>query len=159
MKKRVYIFDIDDTLIIHTPDKIDYYEMKNDLTLQKLLRPLRKSGVYIYTNGTYGHGIGVVKNLKLDKDVIEIFARDTIPYMKPFPESFDHVKNVIQEHMASFDIEYLFFDDLLDNLSTAKGIGWTTIWINPKSSSNAKYVDHSFSNIYQALLYFNLEEL
>jgi HAD superfamily hydrolase (TIGR01509 family) len=155
MKKRVYIFDIDDTLIIHTPDRIDYYHAENDGTLQKLIQGLDKSGVYIYTNGTYGHGLGVIKNLNLEKDVIEIFARDTIPYMKPYNESFDYVQGEIIKDMNTYDIEYLFFDDLLENLRTAKGLGWTTIWINPKSSSNEKYVDYSFSNIYQALVNFS----
>ena len=48
------------------------------------------------------------------------------------------------------------FDDLLDNLRTAKGLGWITIWINPRPSTK-KYVDLSFINIYEALLYFNLK--
>ena len=159
IKKRVYIFDNDDTLIIHTQDQNDYYKMDNDGTLEGLIQHLEKDGVYIYTNGTYGHGVGVVENLKIGKHVIEIFARDTIPFMKPYAESFDYVKSKIQEQMQDFTIEYLFFDDLLDNLRTAKGIGWTTIWINPNASSKERYVDYSFSNIYQALLYFNLKKL
>jgi len=155
MKKRVYIFDIDDTLIIHTADRFDYYTMENDETLKKLIQSLKKNGCYIYTNGTYGHGDSIVKNLQLKDEVITIFARDTIPYMKPYPESFDYVRDEIIKDMSTYDIEYIFFDDLLDNLKTAKGIGWITVWINPKSSTKEKYVDFSFSNIYQALLYFS----
>ena len=34
MNKRVYIFDIDDTLITHTRDNNDYYKMENDSTLK-----------------------------------------------------------------------------------------------------------------------------
>ena len=82
MKKRVYIFDIDDTLIIHTADRFDYYTMENDETLKKLIQSLKKNGCYIYTNGTYGHGDSVVKNLQLIDEVITIFARDKIKYMK-----------------------------------------------------------------------------
>jgi len=58
--------------------------------------------------------------------------------------------------MNTFDIEYLFFDDLLDNLKTAKGLGWTTVWINERPSTKEKYVDLSFTNIYQALLNLSL---
>ena len=43
MKKRVYIFDIDDTLIIHTADRFDYYTMENDETLKKLIQSLKKN--------------------------------------------------------------------------------------------------------------------
>ena len=53
MNKRVYIFDIDDTLITHTKDNNDYYEMENDSTLKNLIDSLKKDGLYIYTNGTY----------------------------------------------------------------------------------------------------------
>ena len=154
-----YIFDLDDTLIMHNNGiPIEYEMIQSDTKLNFLLSKCNGE-CYIYTNGTYGHGVGVVENLKIGKHVIEIFARDTIPFMKPYAESFDYVKSKIQEQMQDFTIEYLFFDDLLDNLRTAKGIGWTTIWINPNASSKERYVDYSFSNIYQALLYFNLKKL
>jgi HAD superfamily hydrolase (TIGR01509 family) len=158
MKKRVYVFDIDDTLIIHTPQHNDYYNGGTDETLQKLLNSLNADGIYIYTNGTYGHGEAVVKNLKLENSINGIFARDTIPFMKPYNESFDYVRSQIVSDMNTYDIEFLFFDDLLDNLKTAKGIGWNTVWINPKSSNKEKYVDYSFSNIYQALTFCYLNQ-
>ena len=37
MKKIVYIFDIDDTLILHTPNRLDYYNSGTDETLKKFL--------------------------------------------------------------------------------------------------------------------------
>ena len=157
MNKRVYIFDIDDTLITHTKDNNDYYEMENDSTLKNLIDSLKKDGLYIYTNGTYGHGVSVIKNLQLTDSVNDLFARDTIPFMKPYPESFDFVQGVIRKQMNTFNLECLFFDDLLDNLKTAKGLGWITIWINPRPSTKEKYVDLSFINIYEDLLYFNLK--
>tara|TARA_B100001094_G_C18146959_1_gene781346 strand:- start:150 stop:629 length:480 start_codon:yes stop_codon:yes gene_type:complete len=156
MKKRVYIFDIDDTLITHTKDNNDYYKMENDSTLKNLIKSLNTDGLYIYTNGTYGHGVSVIKNLQLTDSVNDLFARDTIPFMKPYPESFDFVQGVIRKQMNTFDIEYLFFDDLLDNLKTAKGLGWTTVWINTRPSTKEKYVDLSFTNIYEALLNLSL---
>ena len=158
MKKIVYIFDIDDTLILHTPNRLDYYNSGTDETLKKIFESLKVDGIYIYTNGTYGHGKAVVENLRLENSINQIFARDTLPFMKPYHESFDFVRNEIIKDMNTHDIEYLFFDDLLDNLKTAKGIGWNSVWINPKSSDKEKFIDYSFSNIYQALTFCYLNQ-
>ena len=80
----------------------------------------------------------MIKNLQLTDSVNDLFARDTIPFMKPYPESFDFVQGVIRKQMNTFNLECLFFDDLLDNLRTAKGLGWITIWINPRPSTKRK---------------------
>ena len=48
----------------------------------------------------------------------------------------------------------IFFDDLEDNLFTAKTLGWTTVWIDPKLQKKEDFVDYSFPNIYEAIYYF-----
>lgn len=149
---RIFIFDIDDTIILHTKENINYYDHPNKNTVLKdLLDELNYDKIYIYTNGTYGHGEGVVENLYLNVD--GIFARDNIPYMKPYIASFNYVDFMIKKENIS-NHEIYFFDDLLDNLKTANKKGWITIWINNKKTEKPYYVDLVFTNIYEALMWF-----
>ena len=48
---------------------------------------------------------------------------------------------------------FVFFDDLLENLFTAKKKGWITIWIHPRFNTKKLYnfIDYSYPNIYDAL--------
>ena len=63
---KIFIFDIDDTIIIHTPEYNDYYTPdKENKTLFELLNTLDTDSIYTYTNGTYGHGESVIKALNL----------------------------------------------------------------------------------------------
>ena len=53
----------------------------------------------------------------------------------------------------------IFFEDTLENLETAKKLGWTTVFINNDSLSESKinkynYIDYKFSCVEQALLFF-----
>ena len=54
-----------------------------------------------------------------------------------------------------------FFDDLLENCETAKSQGWTTLWINPDflSGRQYEYVDYSFKNIKDALIYLEKQNI
>ena len=79
---KILIFDIDDTLILHTKDRNDYYKMDSGETLKDLIEQSSYDKIYIYTNGTYGHGYNVSKNLKL-YNISLIFARDNIPIPHP----------------------------------------------------------------------------
>lgn len=153
---RIFIFDIDDTLILHTKERNDYYNINTDQSFKKLLESVEHNGVFIYTNGTYGHGEGVVNNLQINVD--GMFGRDTMPNMKPHINSFNYVKNIIDKKINQND-ECIFFDDLLDNLDTAKRIGWSTVWITPNfNNGSPEFVDYVFPNIYQAMIYFGLKK-
>ena len=47
---------------------------------------------------------------------------------------------------------------MIENLRTAKKVGWKTIWISPNYAQHKNYIDtidYAFPNIYQALIYFN----
>ena len=47
---------------------------------------------------------------------------------------------------------------MIENLRTAKKVGWKTIWIAPQYKNYTNYpdiIDYAFPNIYEALLYFN----
>ena len=47
---KIFVFDLDDTLVIHQNHKVDYENMKYDGTLDTLLKGLGKDNKYIYTN-------------------------------------------------------------------------------------------------------------
>ncbi len=162
--KNIFVFDIDDTIIMHTKDNNDYYNIDSGNTLKNLIESLKSDKLYIYTNGTYGHGYNVLKNLDLLYHFSIIFARDNIPInppyqMKPSLKSFKYVDNIIKDDNKSTNNIIYFFDDMKENLQSAKEFGWKTIWINPYSSNtNESFIDYEFPNIYQALIFFLLKE-
>jgi len=51
----------------------------------------------------------------------------------------------------------VFFDDLKDNLKTAKQFGWTTVLINPNLKEKENFIDYVFPNIYESIIYFKLK--
>ncbi len=149
-----YLFDLDDTIVIHSPNRNDdMYDLKPDPCLQNLLNGLNNKS-YIFTNGTYGHAEIVLNNMDLT-NFKKIYARDTIPYMKPHIKSFEFVqKNILyQDYNTDVKNTFVFFEDTLENLRMAKKLGWITIWIHPQFNRGPMYsfVDYSFPNIYDAL--------
>lgn len=151
-----YVFDVDDTLILHNKENNDYYKTPNNGTLKELIKSLKYQKLYVYTNGTFSHGEDIVKNLLLENEIPRenIFARDVIPHMKPTAESFNYVNNVIKRDLNGSPSVIMFFDDLIENLISAKKMGWKTIWISPKFTEKPDYIDYAFPNIFQALLFF-----
>ena len=149
---KIYIFDLDDTIIYYPNNIVNYDNIKFDSNLFNLLEKLNSTKI-IYTNGTYSHAEVVLNNMKLNNLFNKIYARDTIPLMKPHINSFKYVEKDIKSHINKNN-EYYFFDDRLDNLMTAKSLGWVTIFINLKFIDKPLYVDHSFSNIHSAVMYF-----
>ena len=151
----IYIFDIDDTLVLHTKESNDYYNTNGNTTLRDLLSEFKNLKCYIYTNGTLGHGELIIKNLQLQVDTI--FARDVIPFMKPDKRSFRYVNREIKKDNDNIK-QIVFFDDLKENLKVAKHLGWTTVWINPNRNAKEYYIDYVFPNIYESIIYFKLKK-
>jgi len=149
---KVFIFDLDDTIIYYPMGIVDYNKISFDSNLSNLLNNLNHPKI-IYTNGTYGHAEEILKNMKLSNIFNKIYARDNIPYMKPHIKSFNYVLNDIKKNIKSTN-DYYFFDDRLDNLQVAKSIGWYTIWINIDFINKPFYIDHAFPNIHTAVMYF-----
>tara|TARA_A100001015_G_scaffold278395_1_gene338544 strand:- start:9 stop:464 length:456 start_codon:yes stop_codon:yes gene_type:complete len=149
---KVFIFDLDDTIIYYPNDIVNYKNIYPDASLFNLLDELKYPKI-IYTNGTYGHAIEVLKNMRINNLFTAIYARDTIPYMKPYMKSYKFVENDIIKHIDEKN-KYYFFDDRLDNLETAKSRGWETIWVNDDCMNKPYYVDHAFPNIYTAVMYY-----
>lgn len=153
-----YLFDLDDTIVIHPPNiNDDMYDLKPDPCLQNLLNNLKYKS-FIYTNGTYGHAELVLNKMKLD-NFKKIYARDTMPFMKPHIKSYNFVqKNILfQDYNTDLNNTFIFFEDTLENLRMAKNLGWFTIWIHPHYNRGKLYdfVDYSFPNIYDALYKIN----
>jgi FMN phosphatase YigB (HAD superfamily) len=149
-----YVFDLDDTLIIHQKGvRLNYNNIIVDETLKSLLENCIGE-CYIYTNGTFGHAHAVIRKMNIKNYFFKVYSRDTLPFMKPDVRSFISVQNDIQKLYPEENIIY-FFDDLLENCKTAKSRGWTTFWIHPNflTGHQHDYVDYAFKNINTCLLY------
>ena len=153
---KLFIFDIDDTLIIHNEENQNYYEDKQNTELRKLIKNTISDENYIYTNGTYGHADGVTKSLNIQDLMKLMFARDTVPEMKPYMDSFLFVQKKICLDLQRINNDYYFFDDMLENLFTAKKVGWKTIYISPNflKAKSYLFVDYAYPNIFEALIHF-----
>ena len=152
---KIFIFDLDDTIIYYPFGIVDYKNIRIDENLSRILNNLN-SPKYIYSNGTYGHVKEILYKMNLTGMFDKIYARDTIPFMKPYMESFKFVEQDIRKYYNDRN-KYYFFDDRLDNLKTAKSRGWYTIWVNIDFLDKPYYVDYAFPNIHTAVMYFVLE--
>lgn len=157
---KIAVFDVDDTLIIHGQGSQNYYKTFNS-NFKELLDSKNFDKIYIYTNGTYGHGFMIAHHLNIYDDVSFIYGRDNLQpmiyprHMKPHRESFEFVNSSILVESGLYgtneEYEIYFFDDLKNNLRTAKEIGWKTVLIKPNGTEEP-YIDHIYSNIYSALI-------
>ena len=152
---KIFIFDLDDTIIYYPFGIVDYKNIRIDKNLSRILNNLN-SPKYIYSNGTYGHVKEILYKMNLREMFDKIYARDTIPFMKPYMESFKFVEQDIRKYYNNRN-KYYFFDDRLENLKTAKSRGWYTIWVNIDFLEKPYYVDYAFPNIHTAAMYFVLE--
>lgn len=130
---KCYIFDIDDTLFIHGRD--DNYSEKLIKFIQDIKHPK-----FILTNAIYEHANKILNYLGIEDQFIKIYSRDSMPYMKPHKDCYKTVmKNIIKELDYQVPEEYIFYDDLLENLQGAKQYNWTTVWIHPDYKEAYKY--------------------
>ena len=147
-----YVFDLDDTLIIHQKGvKLNYNDISVDETLKNLLDNCRGE-CYIYTNGTGGHALECIERMKIKDNFTKVYSRDTLPFMKPDFRSFKSVHNDI--YRSGNDI-FFFFDDQLVNLKIASSVGWVTFWIHPEylKAKDYPFITMAFPNIYECLSY------
>ena len=147
----IHIFDLNDTLL-ESNSYNQYSEiMPNDL-LNTLLGHIRNK--YIFTNGTIGHAYSALYKMRTPI-FNDIFARDNLyenQKLKPYIDPYLFIMNKIDP--SGCNINIVFYDDLLDNLKTAKNLNWKTIWINSSNEERPDYVDHKFDTIIDALLFF-----
>lgn len=152
----IYIFDLDDTIVKHNnPFHVDYQKIKKSISLNQLLLETKSNKNYIFTNGTKSHADIVLRKLELENVFDDIFSRENyLEFMKPHINSFLFVQDKIHNFSLNKNI-IVFFDDQLENLKSAKKLNWVTILINNDFINKPNYVDFSFPNIHQALLYLN----
>ena len=150
-----YVFDLDDTVILHKnqiyTSLFIYDWIHEDKELTHYLANC-KGFKYIYTNGNLKHALSVLEKMKIRDQFKKVYSRDTIKYMKPDKRSIQDVHNDISSIDKGPKV-ILFFDDQLANLQMASDMGWYTIWIHPQYSISAKYnyVNLAFGNIKDAL--------
>ena len=145
-----WVFDLDNTLYqLPENTELRYELLTKDVQLNYLLTmlPLHK---IIFTNGTYGHAKKCLQNIEITHHFDKIISRDKINALKPEYNSYIKLLNVCK--IRNNDV-CVFFDDLPENLITAKELGWITVLI-----SKTKYVHDSidfwFPNIYLAINFF-----
>lgn len=154
-----YIFDLDDTIIVHR-NNINYELIYENVELSHYLdmcRGLR----YIYTNGNFSHAEEILDRMNITEKFSKVYSRDTLPAMKPHLSSAlsverDIIRCRVDSGASVYDIHedtFVFFDDIIDNLRVAKRIGWTTVWIHPnhERGENLHFVDHAYPNLVEAL--------
>ena len=110
---KVFIFDLDDTIIYHPFGQVNYNDIGLDVNLFNLLDELKFPKI-IYTNGTYGHAEEILNNMKLTNLFTAVYARDTMPAMKPHEVSFRFVEKDIRKHIDQKN-KYYFFEDRLES--------------------------------------------
>lgn len=148
---KIIVYDLDDTLydtrLLKDRKKIVY-----DEELYKLMDSDNPS--YIYTNAVLSHTLDILERKMIKKIINGIYHRTNIvEHMKPNIQGFRTVEEDIlyKQNISIFDpVEIFFFDDLPENLKTAKRIGWKTILIN-SFYYEKDYIDYQYSSIKEAL--------
>ena len=145
------VIDIDDTLYVHKSTKMDYNNILPNIELSKEIKRI-KLPKYILSNATFSHANEILNKMELDNEFKKIYARNNIPVMKPHKECYESVQLDIMKD--SYNItNYVFFDDLLENLYGAKQQGWITVWISPnyREAYKYSYVNRAFPSLTEAL--------
>ena len=89
--------------------------------------PLNK---IIFTNGTYGHAKKCLENIQITHHFDKIISRDRINSLKPDYHSYIKLLNVCKIRKNDLCV---FFDDLPENLITAKELGMNYRFISKKN--------------------------
>jgi len=152
-----YIFDLDWTLYsemdISFINTVDFYDsFKEKLYLNKLLKKLTGQK-YIFSNGNREHVRHVVNKMELNP----IFKESDIAYSELYdnklkPDIYAY-KYVINKFKINDNDSVFFFEDSIENLETAKKLGWITILIGSINDNKPSYVDYHFSNVEIAILF------
>ena len=108
---------------------MDYNNILPNIDLSNGIQRI-KLPKYILTNATFGHANEILNKMDLDEEFNKIYARNNMPINKPHKECCRKGSTHIVKDLNKQVDEYLFFDDLLENLEGAKEHGWIPIWIS-----------------------------
>tara|TARA_X000000950_G_scaffold15348_1_gene16633 strand:+ start:4962 stop:5417 length:456 start_codon:yes stop_codon:yes gene_type:complete len=149
----IHIFDLDDTLLLSNSYN-KYTDIIPNEILNRLLENIERK--YIFTNGTYGHAVNSLYYMRLPL-FNYIFARDNLylnQKIKPYIDPYIYIIKSIYNNPNNHNHNIVFYDDMLENLKTAKKLNWITVWIKDNYDNIPDYVDYHFDNIIDALLFF-----
>ena len=120
---------------------------KNDELRNELIKLNLKK--YVFTNGSREHAENIIRHLGIEDlfdDIFDIIDAEYFP--KPDPKNYDLM-------LKKFHIdpkETLYIEDIAKNLSIAKQLGTTTVWlINEeqwgKKDSDKEFIDYKIKNV------------
>ena len=143
MKNKKFIFDLDYTLYspITYPEDVYYsnydkfYEdLKSDSDLGKLLKITKHN--YIFTNAGKEHMELCLKKMRIKSHFKNTIYNDlyNLKY-KPDPVVY---KLAIDKFKLKHDDTIFFFEDLAENLKTAKALGWKTVFLDHHNKMKKK---------------------
>ena len=153
MKNQKLIFDLDNTLYspITYPEDIYfsdfekfYKDLTQDLKLGALLKGTKHN--YIFTNAGKEHMDICLKKLRIKMRFTNTISNDLYKgRYKPDPIVY---KLAIEKFKLKPDDNIFFFEDLAENLKTAKKLGWKTVFLDHenKMKKKPKYIDYKFDN-------------
>ena len=120
---------------------------KNDELRNELIKLNLKK--YVFTNGSREHAENIIRHLGIEdlfEGIFDIIDAEYFP--KPDPKNYDLM-------LKKFHIdpkETLYIEDIAKNLSIAKQLGTTTVWlINEeqwgKKDSDKEFIDYKIKNV------------
>ena len=156
-----WIYDLDLTLYSYKGNpkmnEFNYNKIISPDNLKQNIRSLPGKKL-LFTNGNLLHTLACIKKLNLERTFHKIACRELTGF-KPDIKSYINLYNI--GNLSLKDICY-FFEDTVDNLITAKSLGWKTVYIGKKSHHirrNYLEIDYGFPDITSALVYFQNEYL
>ena len=151
-RKPCLVIDVDDTLFVHKSPLMEYHKIRPDYHLKAQFQRIQYPK-FILTNATFEHANVILNKMDVVDEFEKIYSRDNIPRMKPAISCYNSVQNDIMSHLQTYDMNYIFFDDLVSNLQGAKNLRWKTVWISPeyKSYVNYPFIDEAFPSLKEAL--------
>ena len=159
MKKKVLIFDLDQTLfspIIYPDKKYSknfskfYVDLKPDIKLGELLK---HSNNYVFTHANKEHMDICLKKMRIKTKFKDFLYNDL--YKGSYKPQRDVYELAIKKFKLKQDDTVYFFEDLKENLKTAHSFGWKTVLLDheKKIKNKPNYVDYIFYNIYDAITF------
>jgi HAD superfamily hydrolase (TIGR01509 family) len=179
-----YVFDLDDTLMqtsrlshefdnmqrniirsginpeIHGNLVQNYYDhiVPSEPHLYHLLSNLKGPKI-ILTNSSGNHAKYSLQAMRLNNHFYKIVNANSLNFIvKPHVNAYLNAEKSVRSISPLSSWNFIFFDDLVENLNAAKKMGWVTVLVNKDyphySKEKLKQVDYAFHDIYQALFYF-----
>lgn len=104
---------------------LDLSAIEVNVRLEKALANIHNKK-YVFTNGSYCHGLRICKKLGIEKHIDGFFGAQSTNFIpKPDPRAFE-------EFFRRYNIpphEAILFDDNIKNLETINKMGAKTVWV------------------------------